>query len=94
MSDARTRELSVGRGAGLAFGTALALTLFMAAPVIRDPSERIFGDGSILSLSDPNRDALVVIGQFRAGEVPPPYLQPLTDLPGRYLARQIGRAHV
>jgi hypothetical protein len=62
----------------------------MAAPVIRDPSERIFGDGSILSASDPNRDALVVIGQFRTGEVPAPYLQPLTDLPGRFLARLIG----
>lgn len=90
MRDARTRELSVGRGAGLAFGIALALTLLMAAPVIRDPSGRIFGDGSILSPSDPNRDALVVIGQFRTGEVPPPYLQPLTDLPGRFLARLMG----
>ncbi len=80
----------MGRGAGLAFGIALALTLLMAAPVIRDPSGRIFGDGSILSVSDPNRDALVVIGQFRKGEVPAPYLQPLTDLPGRFLARLIG----
>lgn len=80
----------MGGGAGLAFGVALTLTLLMAAPVIRDPSGRIFGDGSILSLSDANRDALVVIGQFRTGEVPPPYLQPLTDLPGRFLARLIG----
>ena len=79
------RELSAGRGAGLAFAVAFALTVVMAAPVILTPGERIFGAGDILSRPDPNRDALVVIGQFRTGQVPSPYLQPVTDLPGQVL---------
>ena len=90
MTQARTRELSVERGAGLAFALALLATLLMALPVVVAPTERIFGSGEILSRADPNRDALVVIDQFRTGRVPPPYLQPLTDLPGRFLARAFG----
>ena len=39
------RELSVVRGAGLAFAVALAATLVMAAPVVIAPSERLFGSG-------------------------------------------------
>ena len=78
------------RGAGLAFALALLATLLMALPVIMAPNERIFGSGEILSRADPNRDPLVVIEQFRTGRVPPPYLQPLTDLPGRFLARVFG----
>lgn len=78
------------RGTGLAFMLALLATLFLALPVVRAPTERIFGDGLILSRADPNRDPLVVIDQFRTGRVPPPYLQPVTDLPGRFLARFIG----
>ena len=93
MSDvpiARGQELSAAFGAGLVFVLALMATAFMAVPVILSPSERIFGSGEILSREDPNRDALVVIDQFRTGRVPPPYLQPLTDLPGRALARLVG----
>lgn len=78
------------RGAGIAFALALLATLLMALPVVTAPKERIFGDGLILSREDPNRDALVVIEQFRTGHVPSPYLQPLTDLPGRFLARVFG----
>ena len=78
------------RGAGLAFVLSLLVTLLMALPVVMAPGERIFGDGLILSRADPNRDPLVVIDQFRAGRVPAPYLQPLTDLPGRFLARVFG----
>ena len=78
------------RGAALAFAVASGVTLMMAAPVLRAPSERIFGSGAILGREDPGRDPLVVIGQFRTGEVARPYLQPLTDLPGRALARLIG----
>jgi len=66
------------------------MTLLMAAPVVLSPSDRIFGGEEILSPGDPNRDALVVINQFRIGHVPPPYLQPLTDLPGRWLTWLIG----
>ena len=83
-------ELSVGRGAALALAAALGMTLLMAAPVVRAPSQRLFGSGEILGREDPNRDALIVIGQFRAGQVPAPYLQPLTDLPGRALASLVG----
>jgi hypothetical protein len=81
---------SVPRGAALALAVASGVTLLMAAPVLRAPSERIFGSGAILGREDPGRDPLVVIGQFRTGEVARPYLQPLTDLPGRALARLIG----
>src|SRR5687768_7273663 len=80
----------VPRGASLAFAVALAATIVMAAPVIRAPSDRIFGSGEILGRDDPNRDPLVVIHQFRTGHVTPPYLQPMTDLPGRLLARVVG----
>lgn len=59
----------------------------MAAPVLRAPADRIFGSGEILGMEEPNRDPLVVIEQFRSGHVARPYLQPLTDLPGRWLAR-------
>ncbi len=79
-------EASILRGVGLALAVALGATLLMAAPVVRAPSERLFGSGA-LGREDPNRDALIVIEQFRAGRVAPPYLQPLTDLPGRALAR-------
>lgn len=78
------------KGAALAFAAAFAVTLAMAAPVLRAPGERLFGSGEILSPEDPSRDALVVIEQFRSGRVPSPYLQPLTDLPGRALARLVG----
>ena len=93
MSDAplaQARELSAGSGAALVFAAALLATALMAAPVILRPSERIFGSGEILSREDPNLDALVVIDQFRTGRVPAPYLQPLTDLPGRALTPLIG----
>src|SRR5688572_21983355 len=78
------------KGVALAFAAALGATLLMAAPVVLAPAERLFGSGETLGREDPNRDALVVIEQFRAGRVPTPYLQPLTDLPGRALARLVG----
>ena len=83
-------EVPVGKGAALAFTAALGVTLLMAAPVVLAPSERLFGSGAVLGREDPNRDALVVIEQLRSGRVPAPYLQPLTDLPGRALARLVG----
>ena len=87
---ATASEASVPKGAALAFAAALGATLLMAAPVVLAPSERLFGSGETLGREDPNRDALIVIEQFRAGRVPSPYLQPLTDLPGRALARLVG----
>jgi hypothetical protein len=84
------REQSVVRGAGLAFVVALAATLVMAAPVVLAPSERIFGSSQTFGRQDPNRDPFIVMEQFRTGHVPGPYLQPLTDLPGRALAGLLG----
>jgi hypothetical protein len=81
---------SILKGAVLAFTAALGATLLMAAPVVRAPSARLFGSGETLGREDPSRDALIVIDQFRSGRVPTPYLQPLTDLPGRALARIVG----
>jgi hypothetical protein len=81
---------SVSKGVALAFAAALGATLIMAAPVVRAPSQRLFGSGEILGREDPNRDPLIVIEQLRTGRVPAPYLQPLTDLPGRALARLVG----
>ncbi len=80
---------SVPKGAALAFAAALGVMLVMAAPVLLAPSERLFGSAT-LGHEDPNRDPLIVIEQFRSGRVPSPYLQPLTDLPGRALARLVG----
>lgn len=84
------RELSGARGAGLAFAVALAATLVMAGPVAVAPSERLFGRSQTFGRQDPNRDPLIVIEQFRTGQVPGPYLQPLTDLAGRLLAGPLG----
>jgi hypothetical protein len=88
--EAAASEPSLPKGAVLAFAAALGATLLMAAPVVRAPGSRLFGSGAILAREDPNLDALVVIEQFRSGRVPAPYLQPLTDLPGRALAPFVG----
>jgi hypothetical protein len=69
---------------------ALVATLVMAAPVALAPRGRIFGSGQTFARQDPNHDPLIVMEQFRTGQVPGPYLQPLTDLPGRALARLVG----
>jgi hypothetical protein len=82
--------ISGAKGAGLAFAVALAATLVMAGPVVIAPSERIFGSRQTFGRPDPNRDPLIVMEQFRTGQVPGPYLQPLTDLVGRALARPLG----
>lgn len=84
------RELSTARGAGLAFAVALAVTLAMAAPVALAPGTRLFGSSRTFAPEDPNRDPFIVMEQFRTGQVPGPYLQPLTDLPGRALSRLVG----
>jgi hypothetical protein len=86
----RARELSDARGAALAFAVALAATLVMAAPVVIAPSERLFGSSQTFGREDPNRDPFIVMEQFRTGQVPGPYLQPLTDIAGRVLARPLG----
>src|SRR4249919_2458510 len=84
------RELSTARGAGLAFAVALLSTVVMAAPVVLAPSERLFGSSQTFGREDPNRDPFIVMEQFRTGQVPGPYLQPLTDLAGRVLTGPLG----
>src|SRR5688500_18601237 len=86
MTAATAAEPPVLKGVVVALAAALGLTLLMAAPVVQSPTERLFGSGAVLGRDDPNRDALSVIEQFRSGRVPSPYLQSLTDLPGRALA--------
>lgn len=87
---ATASQASISKGVALAFAAALGATLLMAAPVVLAPAQRLFGSGEVLGREDPNRDPFVVIEQFRTGHVPDPYLQPLTDLPGRALAGLVG----
>src|SRR5688572_890963 len=82
-------EVSARRGVAVVSAVALGATLLMAAPVALAPAERLFGSRTF-ARDDPNRDPLVVIEQLRTGHVPGPYLQPLTDVPGRALARLLG----
>ncbi|HSB61420.1 MAG TPA: hypothetical protein VLI67_06855, partial [Vicinamibacteria bacterium] len=79
--------MSAAKGAALAFAAVLGATLLMAAPVALAPSERLFGSSQSFGRQD---DPFIVIEQFRTGRVPGPYLQPLTDLPGRALAGVLG----
>lgn len=86
----RSQAVTVPKGVALAFTAALGATLVMAAPVALAPGTRLFGSGQTFAREDPNRDPLIVMEQFRTGRVAAPYLQPLTDLPGRALARLVG----
>jgi hypothetical protein len=65
---------------------ASALTLAMARPILRHPGEQTAG----AEFAGRFRDPFVVMRQYDAGAVPPPFLQPATDLPGIFLARHIG----
>ena len=78
------------KGVAVAFAAALGATLVLALPVVLAPTARLFGSRESFAREDPNRDPLIVIEQLRTGRVPGPYLQPLTDLPGRALARLVG----
>lgn len=62
------------------------LTLVLAAPVVQAPSERIFGRETVGRHHDP----FTVMAQFERSGAAVASLQPVTDLPGSYLARQIG----
>src|ERR1700737_2838841 len=65
---------------------ALILTLAIAAPVLRAPSERIFGMETVGRHHDP----FTVMEQFGRPIALGIYLQPLTDVPGALLARASG----
>ena len=65
---------------------ALILTLVMAAPVLRAPSDRIFGMETVGRHHDP----FTVMEQFGRPFALGVYSQPLTDVPGAWLARASG----
>src|SRR6185436_5590652 len=77
-----------GRGAEIAAITtaAIVLTLAMAVPVVRAPSQRIFGHESVGRHHDP----FTVMEHFGRPVAVGAYLQPLTDIPGAVLARMVG----
>ena len=69
-----------------AAAAALLLTLVIAAPVVRAPSERIFGAAIVGRHHDP----FTVMQQFARPMSLGPYSQPVTDLTGAAIARVTG----
>ena len=69
-----------------AAAAALLLTLAIAAPVVRAPSERIFGAETVGRHHDP----FTVMQQFARPMSLGMYLQPVTDLTGAAIARTTG----
>lgn len=67
----------------ITLAVSILLTLLMAAPVLRAPSERIFGN----EINGRHHDPYTAMRQFAGAPVPPPYFQPATDVPGRLLGR-------
>src|SRR4051812_33313843 len=65
---------------------ALVLTACIALPVLRAPSERVFG----MEIVGRHHDPFTVMEQFRRPIVFGPYVQPLTDVPGALMARVVG----
>lgn len=66
-----------------------AITLLIAAPVLRHPPTRIFG----FELAGRHHDPFTVMEQYDAGGPAAPYIQPATDVPGTMLARIAGGVH-
>jgi hypothetical protein len=77
-----------GRVAEVAGLTVLAtmITVAMAAPVLRAPSERVFG----MEIVGRHYDPFLVMDQFRRPFGSGVYSQPVTDLAGALLARMSG----
>lgn len=77
-----------GRAAEVArvSAAALVLTIAIAAPVLRAPSERMFGRETVGRHHDP----FTVMEQFSRPVAIGLYSQPLTDIPGAWLARLSG----
>ena len=65
---------------------AVVLTGVIAAPVLRAPSERIFG----MAIVGRHYDPFTVMEQFHQPIRWTAYLQPVTDLPGVVLAQYVG----
>src|SRR3954465_15036983 len=75
----------VAEASGIAALAAL-LTIVIAVPVLRAPSERLFGQEIVGRHHDP----FTVMQQFSRPGTQGAYLQPLTDWPGAMLARMCG----
>jgi len=82
MAEARAGRGSRPREVATISAVALLVTLVIAAPVLRAPSERLFG----MEIVGRHHDPFTVMQQFAGAPVPPPYLQPATDGIGRALA--------
>jgi len=65
---------------------ATVLTVAVAAPLLRAPSERIFGLATVGRHYDP----FTVMEQFDQPVRWTPFLQPITDVPGAVLAKYVG----
>jgi hypothetical protein len=64
---------------------AFVITIIIAAPVLRAPSERLFG----AEIVGRHHDPFTVMQQFAGAPVPAPFLQPATDWLGRALAHVV-----
>src|SRR5687767_3011498 len=65
---------------------ALIVTMAIAAPVLHAPTERIFGTEIVGRHYDP----FIAMQQFGQPFIRSVYLQPLSDVPGAWLARAAG----
>lgn len=77
---------SAGSGIAVVVAGSIALTVVMAWPVVRAPSERIFGHESVGRHHDP----LTVMWRFLHAPPPAPYRQPLVDDVGAAVADPLG----
>ena len=68
------------------FALAVIVTAAIAAPVLRSPSERLFG----MEIVGRHRDPFTVMAQFGRPITVGMYSQPITDIPGALLARLSG----
>ena len=78
--------MTAGRGLALTVAISLVVTVVLASGVLRDRHTQLFG----YELAGRHHDPFTVMAQYESGSVPPPYLQPATDLPGILLARVFG----
>jgi hypothetical protein len=67
-------------------GVATAIIAVIAITVLRAPSERVFG----MAIVGRHHDPFTVMAQFDGAPAPAMYWQPLTDAPGRLIARFTG----
>ena len=72
--------------AGAVLAIATIVTVAMAAPVLRAPSERVFG----MEIVGRHYDPFLVMEQFARPPAVGIYSQPVTDVAGRWLARVSG----